>query len=168
MSEDNITWNEMVTFMTDEVAEHVEEIDHDYQNHGLRELADMATVPLKLSIDNDFVSAHTDDDTTESFEHELEGALVEVLFAIGTIAYEYDVDIEDAFKQRREIMKSVSDFREATADADSEAAIRAAMDEHLTDEMQAAMDMQMGMGVDVGENVDDDEYDHDGTDRSYA
>jgi hypothetical protein len=170
---DEPTLTDVLDFAQDVIERESDDFSGDVPDHSLRLLAYRAAEPLRTKTDVEMANELSDDEgeiaaNEDIFVDELEEQIVEVLFAIATIQTEYDVDIVSAYQDRRESIENVMAFEdELDEDADPED-VRAAMDEHLSDDLEEQM---MG-GADVaditaGTNVDDDDYDHDQTERSY-
>lgn len=153
---DDLTFAEMMDVATDKIEDEYEEYNGTPPNHSIRMLAVRAADVLDVSTSVDVGGA---DEDVEAFTDEEEReviteSIIDVLLTIGAVKYEYNLDIESAFREQMEQI-------EAYIESDS-------MEEFLEETMTEEELEELMDGVDTGDNVDDDEYDPDGVDRSYA
>lgn len=150
-----LTFAAMMSAGIDQIEDEMSNFEGDPPKHGARLLANRSTDLLGTLTNIDVETAHEemDDPTDEEVASALEEDINEILLAIAAVKWEYDLDIESAFRDR-------IDFMEAYRDADSM--------EELIEEIhgEEAVEEMVG-GVKPGDNVDADGYDG-GDDRSYA
>lgn len=146
----------------------IEENGKNFPDHGEALVADSATDLLKTvtSIDMAYDMAEEDDTVAEDeMAENLAESVVDLIAAIGTLKHERDIDIAAAVEERMSFIEDVEAFEEAMSDAETEDEKIEAMDEHLTEELEEAMGITQP--TEVGDNVDNDDYDHEGVGRSF-
>jgi hypothetical protein len=146
----------------------IEENDTDFPDHAEALVADSATDVLKTVTSIDMAYDMADDEESvaeDEMAENLAESVVDLIASIGTLKHERDIDIADAIEQRMSFIRDVETFEEAMKDAETEEEKIEAMDEHLTEELEEAMGITQP--TEVGDNVDADEYDHEGVGRSF-
>lgn len=148
-----------------------DENETDIPDHAEVLVADSATDLLKTvtSIEMAFEMADEGEDVAEdAMSDNLAEGVVDLLAAVGTLKHERGIDIAAAVEERIEFIKDYEAFEEAMEQAETEEEHMEAMDEYLTDELADEMGMgqQMG-GPTVGQNVDNEDYDHDEVGRTF-
>jgi len=84
-------------------------------------------------------------------------AAANVVTSVFVLAHERDLALAETIGEQMDFIEAMMEFNEAAEDADGEAEMRAAMDEHLTEEMMEMMGV--AQQPTIGSNVDADEYD---------
>lgn len=133
-------------------------------------VADSATDLLKTvtSIEMAFEMADEGEDVAEeAMADNLAEGVVDLLAAVGTLKHERGIDIAAAVEERIEFIKDYEAFEEAMEQAETEEEHMEAMDEYLTDELADEMGMGQTQGPMVGQNVDNEDYDHDEVGRTF-
>lgn len=169
---------EAMEFASEMAAEEVDSFEGDVPNHAAGLIAGRATdlVQTVTNIEMAQASEQAPDPEAEDIEGAIAEDAVDILLAIGTLKYEYGIDIAEAFRERQQLIEDYKAFEEAIEDAESQEDVMEAMDEHMTEELQSMLGGQMGGmmgggmggGIEAGTNVDSEEYDHEETDKSFA
>jgi hypothetical protein len=158
---DDLTMDEIIEFGGERIESELDGFDGDMPKHGAAMLTSAAT-DLLQSVTNIRVTEadeSADDPSADAIAHALEDDVVDVLLAVTAVAYEYDLDVSAAMRDRMQFVSDFQAMQEAVEDADSQAEMQAAVEEHMSDHDQ---DMAMPSdGIMPGDNVDRDEYDAD-------
>lgn len=153
------TLAEVMEFTAEQVEREDDEFEDDMPNHA-GVLINQRASELLNTLANIEVAEEMDDvrDPTEDEKRDAlaEGA-VDILLALGALAYEQDLDISSAYHERKELM-------EAIAEAETQEEMMAAI---LGDEDIDLEAMMGGGNVEVGDNVDADDYEHDDVDKPF-
>lgn len=174
---DDVTVAEAFEFFAERSATEeqnfADENEKNIPDHAEALVADSATDLLKTvtSIDMAFEMADEGEDVAEeAMAENLAESVVDLLAAVGTLKHERDIDIATAVEERMDFIRDFEAFEEAMENAETEEEHMDAMDEYLTDEIADEMGMaapdQMG-GPTIGDNVDNEDYDHDEVGRSF-
>jgi hypothetical protein len=114
-----------------------------------------------------------EDPDEEAIQSAIEEDAVDILLALGTLAFEYDIDIAETFRQRVELIEDYRNFEDAMEEAESQEEMMDAIDEHMSEELDqmigggfGGMGGNLG-GVEAGTNVDAEDYDHEESDKSF-
>lgn len=176
-----ITFAEIMEFAAEQIERETENVEAEVPDHGVELIVSNASSLLRAQTALEFENSQEED--IEDFEarpddeqrKDLEEGVVELLLAIGALVEERDLDVEGAFRERRDFTEAYNDFQEAAQDAESHQEVVEAMEEHLGDKVDAdammpqGQPMQMGGGIEPGDNVDADDYDaEDDRDRHIA
>lgn len=164
MSED-LTFGEMMGFIKDRVDEETEDFEGDLPNHAAALLVSTSNDLLQTVTNISVVEANEEmeDPTDEEITEALAEDAVDVLLALGTLQEEYDLDIAEAFSDRMTFVENYQNFEEAVDGAETQAEVMEAFEEHMDEDAEELLG-QMG----VGTNVDDDDYEPTGVERSFA
>lgn len=173
--EQTVTLNEAIDFASDRAGEESDGFEGDVPNHAGRLLAKRAA-DLGATITN-IQMAQANEDAPDIEEEGIAEALsedaVDIIMALGALDHEYDLDIAGKFEERMELISAYKDFTEAVEDAETQEDIMEAVDEHMTEELEQTMGGGMGGGqpmgqaptIEPGDNVDAEEYDHEGKNK---
>jgi len=165
---ESITFESIMDFATEQVAEEADEFAGDIPNHAGTLLNQRATEVLGTLTNIQVARAHegADDPTDEEVRDALAEDAVDILLALGALKYEYDLDIEGAFEARREQVIAMQN-------ADSmEELMEAMMEAQDIDPEEMPMPVPMapgeaGDGPEPGDNVDSEDYDPEDRDRPF-
>lgn len=173
--DDELTLAEAFETASELAGEEVDSFDGDVPKHAPSLLAARATDLMQslTNIQMAEASNKSEDPTDEQIEAVVEEDAVDIFMALGTLAYEYDIDIAGKFKERLDLIEDYKTFREAVEDAETQEEVIEAVDEHMTDELGEMMGGQMGAlsgatPLEPGDNVDAEEYEHEDTGKSFA
>lgn len=139
----------------------------DVPDHGEALVVDEAAKLVKTgtSVDMAFEMADDEDDVAvEEMEDDLLECIVDLFEAVGVVQYERDLDIATAVEERIEYVEQYMAFADAIEAAETEEEEMAAIDEHMTEQLEEDL---MGNSIDIGDNVDADEYSHDDAGRGF-
>lgn len=155
MTEDNdeseaeaLTFSEMMETAATQIEAEVEGFDgEDPPKHAGRLLAQRATDLLGTLTNMDVAEARNDVDdfTDEEVAEALSEDAVEIVLALGALQYEYDLDIEAAFRERKEMVEAVQNAETM------EEVIEATMGEDVLEEFQNG-------GIEPGDDVSSDDF----------
>lgn len=176
--EDPTDFAEMLQFAADQAASEDDDFAGTVPEHADRLIVSTAANLQKTLVNVEMTEAseQADDPNESAVQNALEEDVVDIILAIGALKYEYDLDIADALEERIEFMEDFQAFEEAMREAEDEEERMAVMDEYMTDEIAEKMGggmggqqmMSGGMPIEPGDNVDDEDYDHDEEGRAYA
>jgi NTP pyrophosphatase (non-canonical NTP hydrolase) len=156
-----LTLDDIIEFGAERIESELDGFDGDMPNHGAAMLASAAT-DLLQSVTNirvEEADESADDPSADAVAHALEEDMVDVLLAVTAVAYEYDLDVSAAMRDRMQFVSDFEKMQSAVEDADSQTEMQAAVEEHMSDHDQ---DMVLPSdGITPGDNVDRDEYDPD-------
>jgi len=162
MEEDNLTIAEAAEFYGERVDEQKElEDGTEVPAHGealvVDDAAELLTTVQQVEMGVDL----TDDGegVTDEEREAMAEAAANVVTSVFVLAHERDLDLAETIGEQMDFIEAMMEFNEAAEDADGEAEMRAAMDEHLTEEMMEMMGV--AQQPTIGSNVDADEYDGD-------
>jgi NTP pyrophosphatase (non-canonical NTP hydrolase) len=171
----DITLAELLEFSEERIENETEGFQGDIPDHGARMIASYSTDLLQTlsTIEVQEAREDVDDPTDEYISEAVADDLVNVLMAVMATALEHDVDLGEAAEEHVEFVRDYHEMHEALADVETQDEAAEVFDEHMGDHAEAnpiaeaeqAMDMT---SIEPGDNVDDDEYDHDREDKSYA
>lgn len=159
---DDLTFEEMMDFAVSRVEDEDAQFDGDLPNHAARLLSLDASELLEFVMEHEIAQAHEGVPTEEHGERVTEAVeeqVVQILMTIGALKYEYDLDIESAFKEHMEFVEDYEKFEDDIEDMDGQAEIAEAFDEHMSEHADENPIRQGG--VSPGDNVDSDDYDAD-------
>lgn len=170
---DIVDFEELFQFAADRAAGEDDDFDGSVPHHADRLIVSTAADLQKTLVNVEMTEASetADDPNEDAVRSALEEDVVDIMLAIGALKYEHDLDIATAFEERIEFMKEFREFEEAMREADDDEEQMEVMDELMTDEIAEHMGhgmMAAGGGVQPGDNVDNDDYDHDEEGRAYA
>jgi hypothetical protein len=170
-----VTLEELLEFSEERIDTETEGFEGDIPQHAARMLAAYSTDLLQTlsNIEVQEAREDVDDPSDEYISEAVADDLVNVLMAVLATAHEHDVDLVDAVAEHIEFVRDYHAMHEALQDAETKDEAAEAFDEHMGDhaeanpiaEAQETMDMT---GIEPGDNVDDEDYEHDHEDRSYA
>lgn len=167
---------EVLEFGAEQAADEQDEFDGDLPEHGdsmlLLAATDVMEAAMRLNIAE---GINVDEDEQEQFEAHQDGlqdamadSIVDVLLALGSIVYEYDVDtdeVAETFEDRVEFMAAYEQYEDAVADAESHEEVMTAIDE-IEDEVLATLGMDNLDGFNDG--IDEySDYDHTESGRGF-
>lgn len=155
--EEVLTFAEMMDETVAQIEDDIADWEGEIPQHSQRILLNAVQEVMDTLTDIEGVNANEEmEDYTEEEEEELlADAAVDVLYALGAYKWEHDLDIEESFRERRELL---SDIR----DADSrEELLRAKMGDEAFEKLQESLDHPQ-----PGDDVSRDDYD--GDPRSFA
>lgn len=161
-SDSDISLADVIEFGRNRVEDEIDAQESDVPDHADRLLVARATDVMK-AINNIRMLQQREDkeDPGEDYVKDtIEEALVDLLLAIGSIDYEYDIRLADAFERRKEFIEDFMAYEEAMEDIETEEAAIEAFEEHVGEHVDTTTP-----GVEIGENVDDGDYDPDRRDR---
>lgn len=171
-----ITFEEIMEFAEGQIGRELDQVDAEVPDHGAELVVTNASNLLKSQTALRFEESRAENE--ESFEarpeeerrKDLEEAVVEILLAIGALVHENDLDVADAFRERRDFTESFNAFQDEAADADTHEEIMEAADKHLDEEIGDVQPVGgQPMSIEPGDNVDDEDYDaEDDRDRHIA
>lgn len=170
--ENDLTVQEALQFF----AERAEEADDQFAgengnevpDHGEELVIDKAAALLRTSTSINMAEEMANDEdnlAADEMEGDLLEALVDLFEAIGVVKYERDVDVAAAIEERIEYVEQYMAFADAMEEADTKEEERAVVEEHMTEGMEE--DLLLNSGVEIGDNMDGDDYNHDGTDKAF-
>lgn len=170
---DALTFEEMMEFGTERVADEMGRFEGDVPNHAAKLLTARTTDLLQTLSNIDMRRAHEEapDPEDEEVKTAVEEDLVDILLAVSAVKYEFDVDIADAFEERMEFVADYKAMQKAMKDAETSEEAQEAIEAHMGEMAEGEMPMdgmQMQGGIEPGDNVDNEDYDHEQEDRSYA
>lgn len=179
MSDDtgeDVTLEEAIDFAQDMAETEVEDFEGDVPNHAPALLAARATDlgQTLTNIEMAKASERAEDPTDEQVKQAVVEDAIDIFLALGALQYEYDIDLVDAFEDRRQLVADYRAFEEAMDGTETKEEAIEAVDEHMTDELSEVIGGGVGSPLDgatpitPGENVDGEEYDHEETDKSFA
>lgn len=162
MSEDAITFGELFDFVNSRVEEESAEFSGDLPNHASSLLVSTANDILQTTTNVDIVRADEDADnpTDEDIANTLEEGVVDLLLALGSLHSEYDLDVSKALRERMSFVENYKEFQEKVEDVESEEKVMEIFEETMDEDASELFNR-----VGVGDNVDDDDYEHDDTGR---
>lgn len=142
----------------DEIPQHAETLVMEDATELLKTVTSME-MAYEMADDEDDVA---EEEVTEDVAHQT----AVLIGTIGKFAHERDVDVVGAIKDRIDFITDYQDFVEAMNEAEGEDERFEAVDEYLTDELAEELGVQMG-GTSVGDNVDREDYEPSGVDRTF-
>lgn len=153
---DPLTIAEVFEAAAEQAETEIEKFEGEVPEHAadliVRKAADLQTAISQ----NELARANEDVDPDEGqLEASVVDAAAQVIFAVGTYAFEQDLadDVEMALEERIEIMEAA---REAETE---EEFLEAVFGDDMPDEFTQE--------IEVGTNVDDEDYDPEGVDRTF-
>lgn len=172
-NDEDVTLQEAMDFAAEMAEMEADEFDGPVPEHAAGLLVGRAAdiVSLQQKFDMADASEAADGFDAETEADEMAKRVVSLLLGLGTLQFEYDdLDIAGKFEERKQLVEEVKAFKQAMEDADGEEEVQAVMDEYLTDRVAEWMERQQRAPskVQVGQNVDDEDYDHDRRDRDVA
>lgn len=172
---EEITLSEALAFSSEMAGKEVDQFSGDVPKHAARLITARSTDMMQtiINIEMARASERAKDPTDEQIQNALVEDAVDILLAIGTLVYEYDVDIPAAFAERKSLIEDYTKFEEAIENAETDEEIMDAVDEYMTEELESMMDGGMGAlggarALEPGDNADADDYEHEETGRSFA
>lgn len=169
-----ITLTETIEFARGMVEDEEDSFNGDVPNHapGLLAARGSDVVQTVTNIKMARASERVDDPTDEQVQNAIVEDAVDILLALGALSYEYDLDIAEAFEERRELVADYEAFEDAMEDVETQEEAIDVVDEHMTEELSEVMGGNDALSgatpIQPGDNVDDKEYDHDGTEKTFA
>lgn len=173
-----VTLAEAVEFAREMAADETESFKGDVPRHAPGLLAARGTdlVQTVTNIEMAKASERAEDPSEEQVQNAVVEDAVDILLGLGALAYEYDIDIVSAFEERQELVADYKAFEEAMEDVETQEEAIEVVDEYMTDELSEVLGGGMGGGgalsgatpIQPGDNVDDEEYEHEETDKSFA
>lgn len=171
-SDSDIEFREVIEFGVTQVENELDGIEDEVPEHAARLLVDRANDILQSTTNFDMKREREgiDDPSEDMVKDTMEEGVIDLLLAVAALDYEYDLRIADAFERRMEFIEDFNEYEKVMQDIDTQQEAIEAFDEHMSEHAQENPHMQHDgvSDVEVGENVDADDYDHDGEDRSYA
>jgi hypothetical protein len=171
----DITIAELLDFSEERIESETEGFEGDIPDHGARMIASYGTDLLQTlsNIEVQEAREDVDDPSDEYISEAVADDLVNVLMAVMATALEHDVDLADAAEEHVEFVRDYHAMHEALEDVETQDEAAEVFDEHMGDHAEAnpiaeaeqTMDMT---SIEPGDNVDDEDYEHDHEDRSYA
>lgn len=172
--DDSVSLEDAFEFASSTAEGEVESFKGDVPDHSAGLVAARSTDLIETLKNADMARAseRAEDPTEEQIREAVVEDIIDILLAIGTVKYEYDLDIASAFKERQSLIEDYKKFEEAVGNAESQSEVIDAMDEHMSEELSEMLDGQMealnnSRSLEPGDNVDADDYDHDETDKSF-
>jgi hypothetical protein len=176
-SDAEVTLAEAVEFARGMAADEVADFEGEVPKHAPGLIASRGTdlVQTVTNIEMARASERVESPDDEQVQNAVTEDAVDILLALGALAYEYDIDIVEAFEDRMSLVEDYRAFEEAMEDVETRDEAIEAVDEHMTEELSAAMGQGMSGGalsgatpIEPGDNVDDEDYEHEETDKSFA
>jgi len=176
-TDDELTLADALAFGKGEVEQEVEDADGDVPNHATALIISRADAVLQTATNIELHNEGPSDDIPEDKQAEmLESSAVDLLLSLCTLSYEHDLDIADAFETRKAFIEDYREFEKVRDDDDAtQADVMEAFEKYMEPHMDegvigdAAPDPSdfggIGSNVETGDNVDDDDYEHDGVGR---
>jgi hypothetical protein len=163
-SEAELELREAIEFGVEQTEAEVDAQPVDVPEHGGRLLVGRATDAMQAIANIQMLREREDQEDPEDdyVKDKIEESLVDVLLAVGSIAYEYDLRVADAFERRKDFIEDFNNYEDALEDAETDQERVNAFEEHMSDH---AEQMNQGPSVSVGDNVDEEDYDPDHRDR---
>lgn len=169
---ENITLEDAIEQAADLARQESDAFEGEVPDHAagllVKRAVDLQTTERNAAMarSNEQAAAPSDEQVATSIEQDA----VDIVLALGALQHEYpDLDIGQAFAERLETIQAYQDFQAAVEEAENEEEVMEAMDEHLDEELKEAMGAQMGGGPSIapGDNVDNEDYDHEEEGRSF-
>lgn len=168
------TLSEALAFASEMAGEEADKFAGEVPDHSARLISARATdlVQSLINIEMAEASEKAEDPTDEQIRDVVTDDAVDILLALGALVYEYDIDIAEAFEERKALIEDYKAFEDAVEDAETEKEVLDAVDEYMTEELEAMMGGQMGAlngatPLEPGDNVDADDYEHEETGKSF-
>lgn len=163
---------EAIDFAEEKTQNEVDALDFDVPEHAEKLFLDLVN-NLQQTLLNIEMRKQSEGEVPEkSTKTAIEEDAVDIFFAFGSLQHEYDLDIGAAIEHRMDFVEDYWAFEDAAAEAEDDEEVMAAFEEHMAEHAEENPFAQMGeeetIGIEPGTNVDDDEYDHDDTDRHVA
>lgn len=172
---EEVTLSGAFEFASEMAGEEVDQFEGDVPKHAARLIAARSTDLMQslINIEMAEASEKAQDPEQEQIQKVVVQDAVDIFLALGTLVYEYDIDIAEAFEERKSLIEDYKKFEDAISDAETEEEVLDAVDEYMTEELEAMMGGGMGaLGgatpLEPGDNVDAEDYDHDETGKSFA
>lgn len=174
-TESEVTLQEAIDFATDMAEKESNDFEGDVPKHAHSLLAARAT-DLSRTLDN--IAMAEASERAEGFSEEQQKTAitedaVDILLALGGLNHEYDLDIVGKFEDRMELVADYEALQEAMEDVEEQDEMVEVMDEHMTEELAEVLGVggmrgQQPPQIEAGVNVDDEDYEHEETDKSFA
>jgi len=172
-----MTVAEMLDFATQMAKDEIEEFEGDVPDHAPGMIAARATNLIQTVQNFDMMRAmeNVDDPSDDSITRAIEEDAVDILLGVAVLELEYDIDLIAAIDRRKQLVEDYKAFEKAMEDVETREDAIEAVDEHMTEELEQAMAQgaqSMGGfdtgGIETGMNVDNEEYEHEEMERSFA
>lgn len=171
---DELTVTELFERLATRTADEEGELDYSVPNHAPSLVVDEAAALLQTARSIDMAEQMAEDieDAEPPTAEEREDALIEdavdVVIALATLQYEADIDIAEGIHDRLDFIEDYDEFKEAMQNAEDESEQMEVMDELLTEELAEELGMEMAEDpLEAGQNVDDEDYDHDNVENAF-
>jgi len=192
---EDVTLAEAVEFAREMAADETESFQGDVPRHAPGLLAARGTdlVQTVTNIEMAKASERAEDPTDEQVQNAVVEDAVDILLGLGALVYEYDlspestdsganssgdesdtIDIVSAFEERMQLVEDYKAFENAMEDVETREEAVEVVDEHMTEELSQVMGggagnpLEGATPIQPGDNVDDEDYEHEETDRSFA
>lgn len=150
---DEVPLQDVIEFAAEQYEEESEKFEGELPNRGEVEITRRASNLLSTIKNVEAMEAHEEMD--DPSEEDVTGALtedaVDILVGVGLLAAEYDLDIVESFRERRDI---VENLRGVETREDLEAALE-------------GTDIDIELPTQTGDNVDMEGYNHGDEGRGY-
>lgn len=169
--DEELTFAEMMEFASGRVETESEQFPGEVPDHAPSLLvSDIGALHgtlmnIQMAQSNDELEDPSEEQITAAIEEDV----VDILFSLGALSREYDLDIASAFEDRIEQVRNYEALEEAMQNAEGQEEQMEALEEHMDEEALGEMMGMMGGGdvtadgmappPEPGDDVADDEYD---------
>jgi len=163
----DIKLSEIIEFGASEVETEVEQFGGDVPDHAAELLLDRANDVLQF-----VARAQLEGMEEDKFKDMVEERLVDLLLAFGAMDFEHELEIAAAFERRKDFIEDYRTFEKESKEVSGQKELGELFEKHLGEHvdnapMGAAVPDLPDIGVEAGDNVDNKEYEHKESDRSY-